>query len=151
LLSVNCREKLASSSQQDPSSTEESRLGAKKRRILIVDDDPDITKTYGLVLEDSGLYEVDTYNEPLIALQNFRPNFYDLALLDIRMPQMNGFELSNKIENIDNKIKVCFISAYNVEDKALRENYASLQIKCFLPKPIAVSDLLKRLETELLR
>lgn len=143
---------MASPSQQDPSSSaEESRLGAKKRRILIVDDDPDITKTYGLVLEDSGLYEVDTYNEPLIALQNFRPNFYDLALLDIRMPQMNGFELSNKIENIDNKIKVCFISAYNVEDKALREKYPSLQIKCFLPKPIAVSDLLKRLEIELLR
>jgi CheY-like chemotaxis protein len=151
LLSVNGREKLASSSQQDPSSAEESRLGAKKRRILIVDDDPDITKTYGLVLEDSGLYEVDTYNEPLIALQNFRPNFYDLALLDIKMPQMNGFELSNKIENIDNKIKVCFISAYNVEDKALRGKYPSLQIKCFLPKPIAVSDLLKRLEIELLR
>jgi CheY-like chemotaxis protein len=142
---------LASSSQPDPSSGEESRLGAKKRRILIVDDDPDITKTYGLVLEDSGLYEVDTYNEPLIAMQNFRPNFYDLALLDIRMPQMNGFELSNKIENIDHKIKVCFISAYNVEDKALREKYPSLQIKCFLPKPIAVSDLLKRLEIELLR
>jgi CheY-like chemotaxis protein len=142
---------LASSSQQDPSSAEESQLVPKKRRILIVDDDPDITKTFGLVLEDSGLYEVDTYNEPLTALQNFRPNFYDLALLDIRMPQMNGFELSNKIENIDNKIKVCFISAYNVEDKGLREKYPSLQIKCFLPKPIAVSDLLKSLEIELLR
>ena len=143
---------MASSSQQDPSSAEEeSRLGAKKRRILIVDDDPDITETFGLVLEDSGLYEVDTYNEPLIALENFRPNFYDLALLDIKMPQMNGFELSNKIEKIDNKIKVCFISAYNVEDKALREKYPSLQIKCFLPKPIAVSELIKRLEIELLR
>jgi CheY-like chemotaxis protein len=142
---------LASSSQQDPSSAEESQLVPKKRRILIVDDDPDITKTFGLVLEDSGLYEVDTYNEPLIALQKFRPNFYDLALLDIRMPQMNGFELSDKIENIDNKIKVCFISAYDVKDKALREKYPSLQIKCFLPKPIAVSDLIKRLEIELLR
>jgi CheY-like chemotaxis protein len=142
---------LASSSEQDPSSLEESQLDAKKRRILIIDDDPDITKTFGLVLEDSGLYQVDTYNEPLIALQNFRPNFYDLALLDIRMPQMNGFELSDKIEKIDNKIKVCFISAYDVEDKALREKYPSLQIKCFLPKPIAVSDLIKRLENELLR
>ena len=142
---------MASSSQQDPASAEESKLGAKKRRILIVDDDPDITKTFGLVLEDSGLYEVDTYNEPLIALENFRPNFYDLALLDIKMPQMNGFELSIKIEKIDNKIRVCFISAYNVEDKALKEKYPSLQIKCFLPKPIAVSDLIKRLEIELLR
>ena len=142
---------MISSSQQDPSSAEESNLGAKKRRILIVDDDPDITKTFGLVLEDSGLYEVDTYNEPLIALENFRPNFYDLALLDIKMPQMNGFELSNEIEKIDNKIKVCFIGSCNVDDKALKEKYPSLQIKCFLPKPIAVSDLIKRLEIELLR
>jgi CheY-like chemotaxis protein len=128
-----------------------TKVGAKKGRILIVDDDPDITKTFGLVLEDSGLYEVDTYNKPLIALQNFRPNFYDLALLDVRMPDMNGFELSDKIEKIDNKVKVCFISAYDVEDKALREKHPSLQIKCFLPKPILVSDLIKTLEIELLR
>jgi DNA-binding NtrC family response regulator len=123
----------------------------KKKRILIVDDDPDITKTFGLVLEDSGLYEVHTYNEPLIAWQNFRPNFYDLALLDVRMQNMNGFELSDKIEKVDNKVKVCFISGYDVEDKALRKQFPSLQIKCFLSKPIAVSDLIKRLEIELLR
>jgi CheY-like chemotaxis protein len=123
----------------------------EKKRILIVDDDPDVTKTFGLVLEDSGQYEVDTYNDPLTALQNFRPNFYDLALLDIRMPYMNGFELSDKIEKIDNKVKVCFISAYDVEDKALRKQFPSLQVKCFLPKPIAINVLIKKLETELLR
>jgi CheY-like chemotaxis protein len=123
----------------------------EKKRILIVDDDPDVTKTFGLVLEDSGLYEVDTYNDPLAALQNFRPNLYDLALLDIRMPYMNGFELSDKIEKMDNKVKVCFISAYDVEDKALRKQFPSLQVKCFLPKPIAINSLIKRLETELLR
>jgi CheY-like chemotaxis protein len=130
------------------SSTEQN---VKKGRILIVDDDPDITKAFGLVLEDSGLYEVDTYNEPLAALKNFKPNFYDLAILDIRMPNMNGFELYNKIENIDNKIKVCFISAYDMDDRALREQFPSMQIKTFLPKPIAVSDLIKKVETELLR
>jgi CheY-like chemotaxis protein len=123
----------------------------EKKRILIVDDDPDVTKTFGLVLEDSGLYEVDTYNDPLAALQNFRPNFYDLALLDIRMPYMNGFELSDKIEKIDNKVKVCFISAYDVEDKQLRKQFPSLQVKCFLPKPIAINVLIKKLETQLLR
>jgi CheY-like chemotaxis protein len=118
---------------------------------LIVDDDPDITKTFGLVLEDSGLYEVDSYSDPLAALQNFRPNFYDLALLDIGMPNMNGFELSDKIEKMDNRVKVCFISAYDVEDKALRKQFPSLQVKCFLPKPIAINVLIKKLETELLR
>jgi CheY-like chemotaxis protein len=123
----------------------------EKKRILIVDDDPDITKTFGLVLEDSGVYDVDTYNDPLTALQNFKPNFYDLALLDIRMPNMNGFELSDKIEKIDNKVKVCFISAFDIEDKALRKQFPSLQVKCFLPKPIAINVLITTLETELLR
>ena len=130
------------------SSTEQN---VRKVRILIVDDDPDITKTFGLVLEDSGLYEVDTYNDPLAALQNFKPNSYDLAILDIRMPNMNGFELFYEMERIDNKVKVCFISAYDMDDKALREQFPSMQMKSFLSKPIAVSDLIKKVETELLR
>jgi CheY-like chemotaxis protein len=80
----------------------------KKKKILIVDDGPEIIKTFSLVLEDSGLYEVYSHNDPLIALKSFKPNFYDLLLLDIRMPQMNGFELYDKIEKIDNKVKVMF-------------------------------------------
>jgi two-component system, OmpR family, response regulator ChvI len=132
-------------------SEEQIKEERRKNKILIVDDDPDITETFSLVLEDSGLYEVDTYNDPQVALQNFRPNFYDLLLLDIRMPRMTGFELYDNMEKIDNKVKVCFISAYDVKDKALREQFPSLQVKCFLPKPIAVSKLIKTLETELLR
>jgi two-component system, OmpR family, response regulator ChvI len=132
-------------------SEEQIKEERRKNKILIVDDDPDITKTFSLVLEDSGLYEVDTYNDPQVALQNFRPNFYDLLLLDVRMPRMTGFELYDNMEKIDNKVKVCFISAYDVKDKALREQFPSLQVKCFLPKPIAVSKLIKTLETELLR
>jgi two-component system, OmpR family, response regulator ChvI len=123
----------------------------KKKKILIVDDHPEIIKTFSLVLEDIGLYEVYSHNDPLIALKSFKPNFYDLLLLDIRMPQMNGFELYDKIEKIDNKIKVCFISAYDIGDKALKKQFPSLQVKCFLPKPIAINVLLKKLETELLR
>jgi two-component system response regulator ChvI len=67
------------------------------------------------------------------------------------MPNMNGFELSDKIEKIDNKVKVCFISAFDIEDKALRKQFPSLQVKCFLPKPIAINVLITTLETELLR
>jgi CheY-like chemotaxis protein len=128
-----------------------SEGGKKKNKILIVDDDPEITKTFTMVLEDSGLYEVDSYNDPLIALQNFETNFYDLLLLDIRMPNMNGFELYDKIEKIDNKVKVCFISAYDVEDKVLRKQFPSLEVKCFLPKPVSIKVLMRKLETELLR
>ena len=70
----------------------------KKKRILIVDDEVDITNSFSLALEDSGLFEVDSYNDPLVALSNYRPNSYDLLLLEIKMPNMNGFELSDKIK-----------------------------------------------------
>ena len=88
------------------------RKNGIKKRILIVDDEADITLSFSLALEDSGLFEVDTYNDPLVALSNYRPNSYDLLLLDIRMPVMNGLELYCQINKIDNKVKVCFISAY---------------------------------------
>jgi CheY-like chemotaxis protein len=123
----------------------------RKKRILLVDDEPDVTETFSLALEDSGLYEVHTYNDPIAALSQFRPNFYDLALLDIRMPRMNGFELYNEIQRRDMHIKVCFISAYSIEEKALREQFPSSKIRCFLQKPIAIKVLLKKLEIELLR
>ena len=127
-----------------------------KKRILVVDDEVDITLSFSLALEDSGLFEVDTYNDPLVALSNYRPNSYDLLLLDIKMPNMNGFELYDKIKRIDNKVKVCFISAYDVDYNALREQFPSLEIDCLLPmdimrKPIEIRKLIKRIEVELLR
>jgi two-component system, OmpR family, response regulator ChvI len=67
------------------------------RKILIVDDEPDITSTFDMILEMNG-FEVDSYNDPLLALSNFKPHTYGLALLDIRMPKMNGFELYKKIK-----------------------------------------------------
>ena len=117
----------------------------------MVDDELDITETFTLALEDSGLYEVYTYNDPIVALSQFRSNFYDLALLDIRMPDMDGYELYNGIQKKDKHIKVCFISAYGIEDRTLRKQFPMLKMKCFLSKPIAIKVLLEKLETELLR
>jgi two-component system, OmpR family, response regulator ChvI len=133
----------------------EEEENRNKKRILVVDDEVDITLSFSLALEDSGLFEVDTYNDPLVALSNYRPNSYDLLLLDIRMPAMNGFELYDKIKRIDNKVKVCFISAYDVDYNTLREQFPSLEIDCFLPKdimrkPIEISKLIKRIELALL-
>ena len=71
-----------------------------------------------------------------MALSNFRPNSYDLLLLDIRMPAMNGFELYDKIKRIDNKVKVCFTSAYDVDYIALREEFPTLEIDCMHPEGI---------------
>jgi CheY-like chemotaxis protein len=120
------------------------------KKVLLVDDDPDITLTYSLALEDSG-YVVDTYNDPLDALTRFKPNFYDLLLLDIRMPQMNGFELYEQIKKMDGNARVCFISAFNLEDTAERENFPSLQPDCFISKPVEVGKLLNTLEILLLK
>jgi DNA-binding response OmpR family regulator len=127
----------------------------KKKRILIVDDEVEITNSFALSLEDSGLFEVDTYNDPLVAMSNYRPDFYDLLLLDIRMPKMNGFELYQKIKEIDNNVKVCFISAYDVDYAASREQNPSLELDCFISKqiirkPIEISKLIERIESELL-
>ena len=126
-----------------------------KKRILIVDDEADITLSFSLALEDSGLFEVDTHNDSLLALSNYRPNSYDLLLLDIRMPVMNGFELYDQIKKLDNKVKVCFISAYDVNYAALTEQFPSLgtrwsKSKNLIGKPIEVSKLIERIELELL-
>ena len=126
-----------------------------KKRILIVDDEADITLSFSLALEDSGLFEVDTYSDPLVALANYRLNSYEMLLLDVRMPAMNGFELYDKIRKIDDKVKVCFISGSDVNYKALREQFPSLEIDCLISKniirkPIEVKKLIERIELELL-
>jgi two-component system, OmpR family, response regulator ChvI len=76
----------------------EKKENGVKSWILRVDDEVDITLSFSLALEDSGLFEVDTYNDPLVALSNYRPNSYDLLLLDIKMPHMDGFELYDKMK-----------------------------------------------------
>jgi two-component SAPR family response regulator len=84
----------------------------KSRRISIVDDESDIALTLKSVLEYNG-FIVDMFNDPILALQNFKANFYDLIILDIRMPKMNGFDLYKQIRKIDNKVKVCFLTAWS--------------------------------------
>jgi two-component system response regulator ChvI len=140
--------------QQDPSPSPAKDLPsvAKKGRVLIVDDDPDITESFGLALEDSGLFEkVELCNDPRLALSNFKPDMYDIALLDVKMPGLNGFQLYNKIKNIDNKIRVCFLTGQSVDSSTLKEEFPLIELECLISKPVAVGDLIKKLETELLR
>ena len=94
----------------------------RKGRILIVDNDPDITNSYSLCLEDTGLFEVETYNDTVEALSNFKANSYDLVLLDIRMPIMDGYELYDKMKKIDTKVKVCFMRAFDMDADAFSMN-----------------------------
>jgi DNA-binding NtrC family response regulator len=119
----------------------------KPRRILIVDDEPDIISVFKMVLEMNG-FEVDTYNDPLSALANFKQNAYGLVILDIRMPHINGFELYNKIRTVDDKVNVCFMTAFDDYRQEFKKSFPMLdEIKCFIRKPKAIEDLVKHVAT----
>jgi DNA-binding response OmpR family regulator len=85
-------------------------MGSSRKRILVVDDEPDITFTLVAILQKGG-YEVSSFNNPLTALQSFKPRYYDLLIIDIKMPEMNGFELYQKLKGKDSHVKVCFLTA----------------------------------------
>ena len=118
------------------------------KRILIVDDDPDITLAFKIGLEDKS-FDVYAYTDPLEALFAFKPHFYDLLLVDINMPKMNGFELCNRILKIDINVRICFITAGDTNIEALREIHPTLSIGCFIKKPVTIDYLAKRLSAEL--
>ena len=82
-----------------------------KNKILIIDDEVDITFTFKVALEDTGLFTVDTFNDPQDMLFNFKPSIYDLLLIDTRMPKMSGYELYKEIRRLDAEIKVIFVTA----------------------------------------
>jgi CheY-like chemotaxis protein len=116
----------------------------EKKRICFVDDEPDIILLCKIVLEEAG-FEVDTFTDSLSALDNFKPNFYDLIVLDIKMPNMDGFELCKKIKEIDQKIKVCFLTASEMYYENFRKKDPELVDKdLFLRKPIENDELIKR-------
>jgi two-component system, OmpR family, response regulator ChvI len=117
-------------------------------KILIVDDDTDITLAFKKGLENDG-FNVDVFNDPQEALSNFEASKYDLLLLDIRMPKMNGFELYKEMDKIDNDVKVCFITAFEVYYEALREVFPSMEVECFIRKPIEIGNLVKKIKNEL--
>ena len=116
--------------------------------ILIIDDDPDMTSIFSLGLQDEG-YEVYTHNDPLEVLSQFRPNFYDLLLVDINMPKMNGIDLSRQILELDSNVKICFITAGEANIEVLRELYPTRGIGCFIKKPVTIENLIKRVRAEL--
>lgn len=112
------------------------------KKILIVDDEADITFTLKEGIEKSGSFSVDTFNDPQLALSNYKSDYYDLLIIDIRMPSMTGFELYRKIREIDSKVTVCFITAYETYYEKFRQEFFPLEeIKGFIRKPIQVEDL----------
>jgi DNA-binding response OmpR family regulator len=129
--------------------TNTGQIGNRTRKkILLVDDEPDITFTLQRGLEESGMFEVDAFNDPQMALSSFKPDYYDFMLIDIRMPKINGYELYDKLRNIDSKVKSCFITAYEINYKALREQFPSIEMECYA-KPLEINELIRKINEEL--
>ena len=118
------------------------------KRILLIDDEPDITFTIKDILEDNG-FQVDSFNDPILALNYYEVSFYDLVILDIKMPKMDGFELYTKIREKDSKVKICFltaIAAFNEEFRKIRLVLGkTINEDYFIQKPVEMEDLLKKL------
>jgi CheY-like chemotaxis protein len=116
------------------------------KRILIVDDEPDTNFTFKVVLENDG-FKVDSFADPLLVLQNFKAGLYDLVLLDIIMPKMNGFELYEEIKKLDDKVRICFLTAATAYYEVFaKEAFPDLDMEnCFIQKPIETTELISKL------
>jgi DNA-binding response OmpR family regulator len=127
------------------------RTITRNQRILVVDDEPDLTTVFSMGLEDNG-FKVDAFNDPLLALAEFKKGSYDLILLDYRMPNMNGFELYTEIRKIDDKVKICFMTAFEIYYEELRKKFHSAydneDIK-LIQKPIEIDELVRQIRGQL--
>jgi len=121
-------------------------INNNNKRILVVDDEPDITLMLKRVLEDNG-FRVDPFNEPAMVLQNFKSGLYDLVILDIKMPYINGFELYLKLREKDQQVKVCFLTALSElrDYEAYRkEVFPKWGERYFVAKPVENEELIRR-------
>ena len=120
----------------------------KCKNILIVDDESDITFTIKNILEDNG-FQVDSFTNSISALDNYQNNFYDLVILDIKMPKIDGFQLYTKIREQDPKAKICFLTASELYYEEFRKMHHELGETIgedyFIQKPINTKDLIKQL------
>jgi DNA-binding response OmpR family regulator len=116
-----------------------------KKRILVVDDEPDITFTLQAGLEDGG-FDVDAFIDPELVLSSFKPGLYDLVLIDIMMPKMDGFALYERLKTVDPVVKVCFLTASEMyREKIREEEHSTFNTDLFLQKPISTDYLIREI------
>jgi len=115
------------------------------KRILVVDDEADTNTALHEILEQNGCI-VDSYEDPFLALENFKPHFYDLLILDIKMPEMSGFSFYREVKKRDDKMKVCFLTAGEMYYGSYSDIFSSLPANCFIRKPVTNDELLKHMD-----
>ena len=115
---------------------------ATTTRLSLVDNEPDNTSVLSMGLEDEG-FNVDAFTDPILALSNFKPNYYSLVILDINMPKMNGYDLYKEIRKLDNKVKICFLTASELYNENLRSQTKEIldEVKRFISRPLTIEDL----------
>ena len=116
------------------------------KKIMVVDDETDVISVLEIVLEENG-FEVETFEDPIVALKSYRAGVYDLLILDIKMPEMDGFELYDRIKKIDDNAKVCFLTA----SEMYYMNSRKLDKDLLIQKPIANEDLVEEINKILSR
>ena len=114
-------------------------------KILVVNDEADINTTVRHVLEDRG-FKVDSYEGHLVALKNFKPQYYDLIIIDSKMPRINGFAFYRGVKTMDKKVKACFLTAAELQSERSDNTLSSLPANCLIRIPITNESLLERIE-----
>ena len=121
-----------------------NNTSAKDKRVMLVEDEDDTAMPFRMILESDAGLKVDSFTNPFSALDNFRSGLYDLIMIDIAMPRMNGFELYYKIRKLDDKVKVCFLTAGEMYYEDIRKQvFSESNANYFIRKPIANQDLIQ--------
>ena len=115
------------------------------KNLMIVDDEADVALAFKLSLTNGG-YLVDVYTDPEEAVSRFSPRKYDLVLLDIRMPKMNGFEVYRELKKVDRDTNICFLTAFDIYESEFSKLFPELDVRYFLKKPISTKELKEKIE-----
>jgi CheY-like chemotaxis protein len=121
----------------------------KNIRILLVDDEYDVNLAMKLVLEEKG-FKVDSFTNAFEVLENFTTGLYDLVILDVKLPTMDGFSLYEKIKKLDDRVRICFLTAAGkAHYENLKKHYPSINENCVIHKPVDNDSLLRLIKSAL--
>lgn len=120
-----------------------------KKRVLIIDDDKDVGNLFKIYLEKSGEYQIDAYTDPVDALYYFKKDLYDLVLLDLKMPQIDGISMYQQLKKVDNNTSICLITADIVNLEQLKTKIPNIE-KYVIYKPTLLRNLKDKIDSLLL-